>query len=81
MVEKDHKTLSMTEEEKEELIKAMRDNTMKKLDEMQQLHKNQVLGAAQELHIIYEAYQKAGFTKKESMELLKFVITAGITVK
>lgn len=77
----DEKTIGMTDEEKEELIKVLRDTTMDKLDKMQKLHKNQMLGAAQEMYIMYESFQKAGFTKKEAMELLKHSMTIGLTTK
>lgn len=71
-------TKELSDEEREQIIKNMRDATMNKLEEMQQIHKNQMLGAAQELHIMYESYQMAGFTKKESMELVKALIAAGM---
>lgn len=36
------------------------------------------LEAAIQLHELYQSYQKAGFTKKESLELVKTFLTGAI---
>ncbi len=64
----------ISEKEMDELIKDMRDKTMDEFDKQHEKEIGQMMDAAMHMRMMYNCYRKAGFTKKEALDLVKHTI-------
>lgn len=70
----------LTKEEKDKIMRGMRDKTMDRLEEMKLPEKENIQNFAEQLYLLYHAMTEVGFTKSQAMELVKHVISMGAKI-
>lgn len=63
-----------SEKEMDELVKDMRDKTMDEFNKQHEKEMSQMMDATMHMRMMYICYRKAGFTKKEALDLVKHTI-------